>query len=62
MDYIPPAGQLGRLVAKMFGEDPEAQIREDLRNFKRIMETGEIATTRGQPRGNCSSAGRTQIL
>jgi len=62
LDYIPPAGQLGRLVARMFGEDPEAQIREDLRNFKRIMETGEIPTTRGQPRGDCGGAGRRQIL
>lgn len=44
IDYIPPAGQIGRIIAKLFGEDPEHQIREDLRNFKRIMETGEAPT------------------
>ena len=40
MDYIPPAGRLGALIAKLFGEEPQQQIQEDLRKFKRIMETG----------------------
>ena len=39
----PPAGQLGKLVAKLFGEDPDRQIREDLRRFKQVMEAGEVA-------------------
>ncbi len=38
-------------IAKLFGEDPELQIKEDLRRFKMLMEAGEIATTEGQPRG-----------
>ncbi|HTL31202.1 MAG TPA: SRPBCC family protein, partial [Tepidisphaeraceae bacterium] len=42
LDYIPPAGRLGKLVAMLFGEAPEQTIKEDLRNFKRIMETGLI--------------------
>jgi uncharacterized membrane protein len=54
LDYIPPAGQVGRFIAKLFGEEPEQQIREDLRNFKRMMETGEVPTIEGQPRGSCS--------
>ncbi len=58
MDYIPPAGQLGRFVAKLFGDDPDAQVREDLRRFKQLMETGTIPTTQGQPRGTCSSIAR----
>jgi uncharacterized membrane protein len=51
LDYIPPAGRVGKFVAKLFGEEPKQQIQEDLRNFKRIMETGEIPTIEGQPRG-----------
>lgn len=41
--YDPPAGQLGAWVARVFGEDPARQVREDLRAFKQRMETGEIA-------------------
>jgi uncharacterized membrane protein len=49
--YAPPAGKLGVAVAKLFGEDPKKQVREDLRRFKALMETGEIPTTEGQSRG-----------
>jgi uncharacterized membrane protein len=51
MDYLPPAGRLGHWLATLFGQGPWRMIREDLRNFKRIMEVGEILTTSGQPRG-----------
>jgi uncharacterized membrane protein len=51
IDYIPPAGRVGAWVAKLFGEEPQQQIREDLRNFKRIMETGEAPMTTGQSSG-----------
>jgi uncharacterized membrane protein len=57
--YAPPAGQLGRWTAKLFGEEPEQQVREDLRNFKRLMETGEIPTTESQPRGACTGIRRS---
>jgi uncharacterized membrane protein len=53
MEYSPPAGKLGSVVARLFGENPEATIREDLRRFKRSMEIGEVVTTEGQPRGAC---------
>jgi uncharacterized membrane protein len=49
--YSPPGGTIGALVAKLFGEAPEQQIQEDLYRFKQLMETGEIATTEGQPSG-----------
>lgn len=42
--YKPPAGELGRVVAKLFGREPHIQARQDLRRFKMLMETGEIAT------------------
>ncbi len=53
LDYVPPAGRVGALVARLFGENPEQQIQEDLRHFKQMMESGEIPTTKGQPRGTC---------
>jgi uncharacterized membrane protein len=49
LEYDPPAGRIGSLIAKLFGEEPNQQVREDLRHFKEIMETGEIPTTKGQP-------------
>jgi len=58
LDYIPPMGKAGSLVAKLFGRDADQMIREDLRNFKRLMETGEIPTTQGQPRGTCDGGGK----
>jgi uncharacterized membrane protein len=58
LEYDPPAGKLGRWVAKLFGEEPEQQIHDDLRNFKRIMEIGEVLTINGQPRGTCTGKGK----
>ena len=42
--YDPPAGIIGKVVAKMFQREPAIQARRDLRRFKQLMETGEIAT------------------
>ena len=58
MDYLPPAGRLGRAVAMVMGQDPAQQVKNDLRRFKQLMETGEIPTTDGQPVGRCNGAGR----
>lgn len=44
--YEPPAGAVGKLVAKLFQREPKIQARRDLRRFKQFMETGEIATSR----------------
>lgn len=49
LKYDPPAGKLGSAVAWLFGQEPNRQVREDLRRFKQLMEAGEIPTTRGQP-------------
>lgn len=43
--YDPPAGIIGRAIAKMFQREPAIQARRDLRRFKQLMETGEIATS-----------------
>ena len=42
--YDPPAGIVGKLIAKMFQREPGIEMRRDLRRFKQLMETGEIAT------------------
>jgi uncharacterized membrane protein len=51
MEYRPPAGAAGALVAMLFGEEPSQQVEGDLHRFKQLIETGEIPTTRGQPHG-----------
>lgn len=51
MQYNPPGGSMGAAVARLFGEEPGQQLRNDLRNFKQMMETGEIASVEGQPSG-----------
>lgn len=48
LDYEPPVGVIGVAFAKLFGEEPNRQIQEDLRHFKQKMEGGEIPTTKGQ--------------
>lgn len=44
--YQPPAGELGRWIAKLFGREPTVQGRRELKRFKMLMETGEIADAR----------------
>ncbi|HYD32774.1 MAG TPA: SRPBCC family protein [Azospirillaceae bacterium] len=41
--YIPPGGALGVAIARLFGREPGQEIQEDLRAFKQMMETGEVA-------------------
>ena len=49
--YKPPAGAIGRAVAKVMQREPNVQARRDLRRFKQLMETGEIPV-------NASPSGR----
>ncbi len=46
--YKPPGGELGRVIAKAFLREPAIQARHDLKRFKMLMETGEIATSARQ--------------
>lgn len=43
--YKPPYGRAGEIIAKMFQREPAIQSRRDLRRFKMLMETGEIANS-----------------
>jgi uncharacterized membrane protein len=56
LKYDPPGGKLGALVARLFGENPERQIEEDLGRFKQLMDTGGASTTTSTGRG--ASAGK----
>ena len=51
LEYSPPAGKLGALAAKVFGEEPDLQVAGDLRRLKQVLEAGEVPTTEGQPMG-----------
>ncbi|GAB3042428.1 SRPBCC family protein [Spirosoma pulveris] len=49
--YRPPAGQVGGVLMKLFNPAFAQLIKQDLRRFKQLLETGEIATIEGQPSG-----------
>jgi uncharacterized membrane protein len=51
LEFDPPGGIVGRVIAGLFHEVPEEMIKGDLRRFRQLMETGEIPTTQGQPTG-----------
>lgn len=57
LKYDPPGGVVGANLAKLFGEEPSQQIREDLRRFKQLMETGSAQATGGQSSGRSAQAG-----
>lgn len=56
LTYEPPAGKLGSLVAKLFGEEPNQQVGDDLHRFKSLMEARMIMTVEGQPSGRAPEA------
>jgi uncharacterized membrane protein len=58
MEFRPPGGKAGAAFAQLFGAVPSMQAAEDLRRYKRLIETGEIATTDGQSSGPRSRMSR----
>lgn len=52
--YKAPGGRIARALAGALGKVPGELIENDLRPLKQLMETGEIATTEGQPSGRRS--------
>jgi uncharacterized membrane protein len=56
--YESPGGRIGAGLARLAGEEPDLQIRRDLRNLKQLLETGEVASTLGQPAGRRSVLGK----
>jgi uncharacterized membrane protein len=53
LKYDAHAAQFAEPLARLMGESPQQQIHEDPQRFKQVMEAGEVATTEGQPRGQC---------
>lgn len=58
LEYRPPGGVMGAKLAKLFGKAPEQEVSNDVRRFKQLMETGEIARTAGQPAARPSSVSK----
>jgi uncharacterized membrane protein len=48
--YKPPYGRAGQAIAKLLQREPAIQARRDLRRFRMLMETGEIATSANRPK------------
>lgn len=51
LEYRPPGGSMGAAAARLFGEEPLQQIKDDLRRFKQVVETGEVVRSDGSPHG-----------
>lgn len=51
LEYDPPGGKLGKLAAKLNGEDAGLQVAITLQRLKALMEAGEIPTIEGQSVG-----------
>jgi uncharacterized membrane protein len=49
--YNPPGGPVGAAVAKLFGENPQQQLQDDLRRFKQVIETGDVVVSNAAPEG-----------
>ena len=57
LEYYPPYGAAGAVIARLFGEEPQQQMYDDLRRFKQIIETGEITVSDASP-GKMPHAGQ----
>ena len=51
LDRSAPGGKLGEMVQKLTGREPLAKVKDDLRRFKALVETGEIPRSDGAPEG-----------
>ncbi len=60
VSYSAPGGSIATGLATAFGKHPEFMLREDLRRFKALVETGETPTTAGQTHGPRGLHGHTE--
>jgi uncharacterized membrane protein len=51
LQYGPPAGQVGVVLARLLGKDPDEEVDTELHRLKNIIEAGEIPTSAGQSAG-----------
>ena len=47
----PRGGKVGELVQKVAGTEPRAKLKDELRRFKQLAETGEVPRSEGMPSG-----------
>ncbi len=50
-EFLLPGGKVAAALGGLFSRTPGGFVRENLRHFKQLAETGEIATTTGQAHG-----------
>lgn len=54
IDFIPPGGEIRRTLERALGRHPKSFLQLALFRLRQMLETGEIATTKGQPAGEGS--------
>lgn len=55
LSYEPMAGKVGDVLAKALGSDPMQKIKDDLRRFKQVAETGQVVRSDANPDGTRTS-------
>src|SRR4051812_33884942 len=54
LEYLPSGGSLGAALSQLMGRSPQRLLADKLRRARALLETGEVATTQGQPSGRRS--------
>jgi uncharacterized membrane protein len=62
MEYAPPGGPVGALIARVLGEEPQQQVSGDLRRFKQVLETGEVVVSEAVAEGRSRNQRPAQPL
>jgi uncharacterized membrane protein len=62
VQYGIPGGPVTSGLAALFGKNPEFVVREDVRRFKQLLESGEVPTTLGQTHGPRGVHGHTEQI
>ncbi len=60
LTYKPPLGTTGAVLARVLGQEPAQQIRDDLARFKAEQELGFAPTTNGQTSGRPDAGVKTK--
>ena len=51
LEYLPSGGSLGAAISHLMGRSPQRVLADKLRRARALLETGEAASTAGQPTG-----------
>ena len=51
IEYTPPGGAAGAMIAKLFNAAPEQQVYDDLHRMKQLLEAGEVTRSDAVPKG-----------